>query len=205
MLPFLVAKGAKGVPWPGKEPSKVSDNSANAPQQLTAPHRRAILVWMTFTIGTYVLTVTVANVALPQLQGAFTATREEITWIITSNFLATVIATPMSGWLNSRFGRRRVMLWAATIFAIATTLCGLANSLGEMVVYRAVQGFAGAPLLPLGQAIILEIYPNPATAASSCYGASVLPSVPSWRPSSAAMRRRVTAGDGSFSWWYRSP
>ena len=160
MLPVLVAKGAKGVPWPGKEPSKVPDNSANAPQQLTAPHRRAILVWMTFTIGTYVLTVTVANVALPQLQGAFTATREEITWIITSNFLATVIATPMSGWLNSRFGRRRVMLWAATIFAIATTLCGLANSLGEMVVYRAVQGFAGAPLLPLGQAIILEIYPK---------------------------------------------
>ena len=180
------------------------DNSANAPQQLTAAHRRAILVWMTFTIGTYVLTVTVANVALPQLQGAFAATRDEITWIVTSNLLATAIATPMSGWLNSRFGRRRVMLWAATVFAIATALCGLANSLGEMVVYRAVQGFAGAPLLPLGQAIILEIYPK------SSHGRVVVLwsmglTLASWRPSLAAMRQRVTAGAGSSSWLYRSP
>lgn len=136
------------------------DDMANAPRQLTAAHRRAILVSLAFTVGVYVLTITVANVALPQLQGAFAATRDEITWVVTSFLLATAIATPMSGWLNRRFGRRRVMLWAASIFAIATTLCGLSNSLGEMVVYRAVQGFAGAPLLPLGQAIILEIYPK---------------------------------------------
>jgi DHA2 family multidrug resistance protein len=138
----------------------VSDDAAKPPRQLTAAHRRAILISMTFTIGTYVLTVTVANVALPQLQGAFAATRDEITWVVTSNLLATAIATPMSGWLNNRFGRRPVMLWAASIFAIATTLCGLSNSLGELVVFRAVQGFAGAPLLPLGQAIILEVYPK---------------------------------------------
>lgn len=136
------------------------DDLARPSRQLTVAQRRAILLTLTLTVGTYVLTITVANVALPQLQGAFAATPDEITWVVTSNLLATAIATPMSGWLNGRFGRRRVMLWAISIFALATTLCGLANSLGELVVYRAIQGFAGAPLLPLGQAIILEIYPK---------------------------------------------
>ncbi len=136
------------------------DDLARPSRQFSAAQRRTILLTLTLTVGTYVLTITVANVALPQIQGAFSATQDEITWIVTSNLLATAIGTPMSGWLNGRFGRRRVMLWAASLFAIATTLCGLANSLGELVVYRAMQGFAGAPLLPLGQAIILEIYPK---------------------------------------------
>jgi MFS transporter, DHA2 family, multidrug resistance protein len=127
---------------------------------LTTARRRAILLTLTVTVGTYVLTVTVANVSLPQMQGTFAATQDQITWVVTSNLLATAVATPLSGWLNARFGRRRVMLWCAVIFTVFSTLCGLAGSLGELVFYRAVQGFSGAPLLPLSQAIILESYPR---------------------------------------------
>lgn len=126
----------------------------------TPARRRAILLTLTVTIATYVLTVTVANVTLPQLQGSFAATQDQITWVVTSNLLATAVATPLSGWLNGRFGRRRVMLWAAAIFTLASLACGLANGLGELVVYRAIQGAAGAPLLPISQAIILQTYPR---------------------------------------------
>ncbi|MBT6138778.1 MAG: DHA2 family efflux MFS transporter permease subunit [Rhodospirillaceae bacterium] len=128
--------------------------------EMTSGRRRAILLTLMVTVGTYVLTVTVANVSLPQLQGAFAATQDQITWVVTSNLLATAIATPMSGWLDGRFGRRRVLLWATSLFTVATLLCGLATSLEELVVLRAVQGFSGAPLLPLSQAIILNIYPR---------------------------------------------
>lgn len=129
-------------------------------QQPTTAHRSLILFTMTVTVGTYVLTVTLANVALPEIQGAFAATQDQITWVVTSNLLATAVATPMSGWLDTRFGRRRVLLTSAMAFTFATALCGLAGSLEQLVLFRALQGFSGAPLLPLGQAIILEIYPK---------------------------------------------
>ena len=128
--------------------------------QLTTARRTAILFTMTVTVGTYVTTITLANVALPEIQGAFAATQDQITWVVTSFLLATAVATPMSGWLDARFGRRRVLLVSAVAFAFATALCGLAGSLEQLVVFRAIQGFSGAPLLPLGQAIILEIYPK---------------------------------------------
>jgi len=127
---------------------------------MSPARRRAVLLTLTVTIATYVLTITVANVTLPQLQGSFAATQDQITWIVTSNLLATAVATPLSGWLNGRFGRRRVMLWAAGIFTLASTACGLASGLAELVVYRAIQGAAGAPLLPISQAIVLQIYPR---------------------------------------------
>jgi len=129
-------------------------------RELGPGRRRAILVTLTITVGMYVLTVTLANVALPQIQGAFAATQDQITWIVTSNLLATAIATPMSGWLDGRFGRRRVMLWCSASFVAASAFCGLATSLEELVILRAAQGFSGAPLLPLSQAIIVSIYPR---------------------------------------------
>ncbi len=139
--------------------ASATDSTLETPT-LTPARRRAILLTLTVTIGTYVLTITVANVTLPQLQGSFAATQDQITWIVTSNLLATAVATPLSGWLNGRFGRRRVMLWSAAIFTLASTACGLASGLGELVVYRAMQGAAGAPLLPISQAVILQIYPK---------------------------------------------
>lgn len=127
---------------------------------MTPGRRRLILFTLTATVGTYVLTVVMANVSLPQMQGAFSATPDQITWVVTSNLLATAVATPLSGWLAGRFGRRQVMLWSSAVFTFSTTMCGLATSLEELVMWRALQGFAGAPLLPLSQSIILEIYPR---------------------------------------------
>ncbi len=128
--------------------------------QISSTRRRAILITLTVTVGIYVLTVTLANVILPQLQGHFAATPDQITWVVTSNLLAAAIATPMSGWLDGRFGRRRVMLWCSCGFIISSTACGLATSLEQLVLFRAFQGFLGAPLLPLSQAIITTIYPK---------------------------------------------
>ena len=127
---------------------------------MTNARRRAILMTLTASVGIFVLTSTLANVALPQIQGAFAATPDQVTWIVTANLLAMAIATPMTGWLDGRFGRRRVMLGASGGFIVASILCGLANSLEELVLVRALQGFAGAPLLPLSQAIIINIYPK---------------------------------------------
>jgi DHA2 family multidrug resistance protein len=128
--------------------------------QMTPGRRRVILMTLTASVGIFVLTSTLANVALPQIQGAFAATQDQITWIVTSNLLAMAVATPMTGWLDGRFGRRRVMLWSSGGFIIASILCGLATSLEELVILRAFQGFAGSPLLPLSQAIIIAIYPK---------------------------------------------
>lgn len=131
-----------------------------APDQMTPGKRRVILMTLTASVGIFVLTSTLANVALPQIQGAFAATQDQITWIVTSNLLAMAVATPMTGWLDGRFGRRRVMLFASGGFITASILCGLATSLEELVFMRALQGFSGAPLLPLSQAIIISIYPK---------------------------------------------
>lgn len=133
---------------------------ATATPGLSRARRRATLFTLTVTVSTYVLTITIVNVSLPQLQGSFSATQDQITWIVTSNLLATAVATPLAGWLDGRFGRRRVMLTAVTVFALASLACGLATGLTELVVYRAIQGAAGAPLLPLSQAIIVQIYPR---------------------------------------------
>ena len=127
---------------------------------LSPARRRAVLITLTVTVGVYVLTVSLANVALPQIQGAFSATQDQITWVVTSNLLASAVATPMSGWLDGRFGRRRVMLWCSGCFTLASAACGLAVSLEQLVLFRALQGFVGAPLLPLSQAIIVSIYPK---------------------------------------------
>ena len=130
--------------------------------EMTNAKRTAILITLTVTVGTFVLTITIANVSLPQLQGAFAATQDQITWIITSTLVAQAIATPMSGWLDGRFGRRKVMLTCSAIFTLTSILCGLATSLEELVIWRFFQGFSGAPLVPLSQAILVTIYPREA-------------------------------------------
>jgi DHA2 family multidrug resistance protein len=108
----------------------------------------------------YAMTVTIANVSLPQIQGALSASPDQIAWIVTSNIVATAVITPMSGWLVSRFGWRRVCNFCVLAFAIASLGCGLADSLGTLVVARALQGGFGAPLVPVSQAIVVAVYPR---------------------------------------------
>ncbi len=106
------------------------------------------------------MTITLANLVLPQVRGALSATQDEISWVITLNLVATAIATPVTAWLASRLGWRKMMLWAVGGFTFASFLCGLANSLETLILARVLQGAFGAPIAPLGQAILLATFPR---------------------------------------------
>src|SRR6202000_2502008 len=101
---------------------------------------------------------TIANVALPYMQGSLQASRDEITWVLTSYVIAAAIMTGPIGWMASRFGRREVFLVSITGFTVTSALCGLAQSLDQIVLFRLMQGAFGAALSPLSQAIILDRY-----------------------------------------------
>ena len=107
--------------------------------------------------GTALLTT---STILPQMQGALSATQDEIAWVMTFNILATAVVTPMTGWLVSRFGTKRVMIWSIALFTIATMLCGMAQSLETLVLWRILQGGAGAPVVPLSQSILFDTFPR---------------------------------------------
>lgn len=106
------------------------------------------------------MTITLANVVLPQVRGAFSATQDEISWVITLNLVASAVATPMTGWLASRLGWRRLMLCSVGGFTLASLMCGLAGSLESLVLYRVCQGLFGAPIMPMGQAVLLATFPK---------------------------------------------
>ena len=122
-----------------------------------------------------VLDTTIANVALPHMQGNLGASSEQITWVLTSYIVASAIMTLPVGYLAQRFGRRRLFLWSVGGFVLASMLCGQSNSLGEMVWWRLVQGVFGASLVPLSQATLLDTYPpEKHAAAMSIWGVSVM-------------------------------
>lgn len=103
---------------------------------------------------------TIANVALPHMQGSLSASQDQITWVLTSFIVATAIATPLTGWLCDRFGQKNIFLTAVAGFTLASVLCGLSMNLGEIVAARMLQGVFGAALVPLSQATLLDINPR---------------------------------------------
>ena len=105
------------------------------------------------------LDTTIANVALPHIQGSVSAARDQITWVLTSYIVSAAITIPLTGWIAGRFGRKRLMLVSILGFTLASGLCGIATSLGEIVGFRLLQGIFGAALLPMSQAILLDINP----------------------------------------------
>jgi len=125
-----------------------------------ALRRAMVLLTCTAVTFLYAMTVTIANVSLPQMQGALSATQDQIAWVVTSNIVATAVVTPLSGWLASRYGWRAVFLTCVTCFGVASLACGLADSLTALVAARALQGAFGAPLVPVAQAIVLDTYPK---------------------------------------------
>lgn len=134
-----------------------------------------LLLTVTFVTMLYAMTVTIANVSLPQMQGSLSTTPDQIAWIVTFNIVATAIVTPIAGWLANRFGRRRLMIWAIIGFGAASVLCGLATSVSELVLYRIAQGAFGAPLVPLSQAIVIESFDEKVrTRAMSIWGTGVI-------------------------------
>jgi DHA2 family multidrug resistance protein len=102
---------------------------------------------------------TIANVALPHIQGSVSATQDQISWVLTSYIIAVAIMTPLSGWLAGKIGRKRVFLFSVAGFTVASMLCGLAQSLSQIVLARLLQGICGAALVPLSQATLLDINP----------------------------------------------
>jgi len=106
------------------------------------------------------LDTTIANVALPNMQGSLSATQDQISWVLTSYIVAAAIATPATGWLASVMGRRRLLLIAIAGFTLASVLCGMASSIGAMVAFRLLQGLFGAALVPLSQSTLLDVYPR---------------------------------------------
>ena len=105
------------------------------------------------------LDTTIANVALPHMQGSLSASQDQITWVLTSYIVAAAIATPLTGWMCDRFSQKRVFLVSIVGFTVASVLCGLSVSLSEIVAMRLLQGLFGASLVPLSQAVMLEINP----------------------------------------------
>ena len=101
------------------------------------------------------VTATSVTVILPQMKGALSATTDQIAWVLTLNLVATAAATPLTGWLASKFGWRRLMLGSVLGFTAASFACGFAGSLDTLIVCRVIQGALGAPIFPLGQSIIL--------------------------------------------------
>ena len=106
------------------------------------------------------MTITIANLVLPQMRGNLSATQDEISWVITLNLVATAVATPMTGWLASRLGWRNLMFFTVLGFTITSLLCGFAGSLETLILARVAQGAFGAPIMPLGQAILLATFPK---------------------------------------------
>ncbi|CAN7195491.1 DHA2 family efflux MFS transporter permease subunit [Phenylobacterium sp. LjRoot219] len=103
---------------------------------------------------------TIANVALPHIQGSLSAAQDQITWVLTSYIVATAIMTPLSGWLSLKIGRKPLFLLSIAGFVVASVLCGMATTLPEMVVFRLLQGVAGAGMMPISQAAILDMWPQ---------------------------------------------
>jgi DHA2 family multidrug resistance protein len=105
------------------------------------------------------LDTTIANVALPHIQGSVSASQDQITWVLTSYIVAAAIMTPLTGWLSGRIGRKLLFLISIAGFTVASMLCGIAGSLYEIVGFRLLQGLFGASLIPLSQAVLLDINP----------------------------------------------
>ena len=106
------------------------------------------------------LDTTIANVALPHMQGSVSASADQITWVLTSYIVAAAIMTPLTGWLSGKVGRKLLFLVSIAGFTVASMLCGIATSLVELVLFRLLQGLFGAALIPLSQAVLLDIYPR---------------------------------------------
>src|SRR5215472_12438828 len=126
----------------------------------TGGNRAAITACVILATLMQALDTTIANVALPYMQGSVSASQDQIAWVLTSYIVAAAIMTPPTGYLAGRFGLKRLFLVSMAGFTVASMLCGLAQSLTQIVLFRALQGAFGAALVPLSQSVLFDIYPK---------------------------------------------
>ena len=122
-------------------------------------NRRMITLSIMLATVMQMLDVTIANVALPHMQGTLSASQDQVAWVLTAYIVASAIATPLTGWLVDRFGQKTIFLASVIGFTVASALCGLSNSLAEIVAARLFQGLFGAALVPMSQVVLMEINP----------------------------------------------
>lgn len=122
-------------------------------------HRFFITLSVMLATVIQALDTTIANVALPHMQGSMGATQEQISWVLTSYIVAAAIFMPLTGFLSNRFGRKRIFIWSVIGFTVASMLCGAAQSLSQIVLFRLLQGIFGASLVPISQSVLLDAYP----------------------------------------------
>jgi DHA2 family multidrug resistance protein len=132
----------------------------NAPSPAAVPGLRRNMVTICAMTATIMqaLDTTIANVALPYMQGTLSASTDQINWVLTSYIVAAAIMTAPVGWIANRFGRKRTFIVCSAGFTIASVLCGLAQDISQMVLFRLLQGVFGAALVPLSQAVMLDSY-----------------------------------------------
>jgi MFS transporter, DHA2 family, multidrug resistance protein len=125
------------------------------------PHINPWLIATAVMLATFmeVLDTTVVNVSLPHIAGDLSATADEATWALTSYLVANAIVLPITGWLSRRFGRKNLLMASVVGFTVSSFLCGLAPTLGTLVLFRILQGASGGCLQPLSQAVLLEAFP----------------------------------------------
>src|SRR4029453_10787717 len=139
----------------------MAEADPDAPVDPTTPTRR-IMIMISVVLGStlYSTTLLIASTLLPQMQGAMAATQDEIAWAMTFNILATAVVTPMTGWLVARFGGGAVLVVWMLFFSLFTYLWGAADSLETLVLWRIMQGATGAPVTPLSQTILFDVFPR---------------------------------------------
>ena len=130
--------------------------------ELTPRAKTAVTVAVMLASIMQMLDTTIANVALPHMQGSLSATQDQLAWVLTSYIVASAIMTLPIGWLSGRYGRKKVFVISIAGFTLTSLLCGAAGSLNEMIAFRILQGLFGASLVPLSQAIMLDINPKEA-------------------------------------------
>ena len=158
-------KGARKRKAPAKAPPPPPIKTAPPPPPPRSPlhfERPPIplVIAVVLTAVLEVLDITIVNVAIPHMLGAFGATSDQITWVLTSYLVSAAVVMPLTGYLSTWLGRRRLLLFAICGFVLTSALCGMAWNLESMVVFRLAQGICGAPLVPLSQAILLDVFPR---------------------------------------------
>ena len=126
-----------------------------------SPVKNRLLITFSVMLATVMqsLDMTIANVALPHMQGSFAATQDQIMWVLTSYIVAAAVTIPLTGWLATRFDRKRVFLVSIAGFTCASAFCGMSGTLQQIVLFRLLQGISGAALVPLTQTILFDINP----------------------------------------------
>jgi DHA2 family multidrug resistance protein len=127
--------------------------------KIDRPRRALITLAVIMASFMQAIDTTIANVALPRIQGSLSASQDQMGWVLTSYIIAAAIMTPLSGWLAGQIGRRRVFLFSVGGFTVASMFCGLAQTLPQIVLARLLQGLCGAALIPMTQAVLLDINP----------------------------------------------